>query len=116
MNWPDDQVEELKKLFGEVHSAEEGGVTFFMFTSLTLPDHCTPSTMKALLCPTTRDGYTSRLFFANKIIVQNPTIVLNWNIINQRILEENWQAYSWKINRTDLRLAQMVADHIGALK
>src|SRR5258708_4081702 len=114
MAWPVDQVEELKKLFGEVQMAEEGGVTFFLFTSLLLPDRCSPQQIKALLCPSPRDGYTSRLFFAQKVIVTDATLALNWNSVDQRILEENWQAYSWKINRTDLRLAQMVADHLRA--
>lgn len=116
MNWPEDQVQELKRLFGEVQSAEEGGVIFFLFLSLQLPDGCDHSTIQALLCPTARDGYTSRLFFAEKINMQNPKQTLNWNGLNQRILEKNWHAYSWKINRTDLRLAQMVVDHLSALK
>ena len=116
MAWPDDQVDELKRLFGEVQSAEEGGVTFFLFKSLQLPDRCTPQQVKALLCPSARDGYTSRLFFAQKVTVSEPTQTLNWNSVDQRILEENWHAYSWKINRTDLRLAQMIADHLRALK
>ena len=116
MAWPDDQVEELKKLFGEVRLAEEGGVIFFLLESLSLPDRCTPQRVKALLCPSARDGYTSRLFFAQKINVSEPTQTLNWNSIDQRILEENWHAYSWKITRPDLRLAQMVVDHLRALK
>lgn len=116
MAWPGDQVDELKRLFGEVQSAEEGQATFFLFPSLQLPDGCTPERARALLCPSPRDGYTSRLFFAQKITVANATQALNWNSNNQRILEENWFAYSWKISRSDLRLAQMVADHLSALK
>ena len=32
-----------------------------------MPNGCTPARVDASLCPTPRDGYTSRLFFAHKV-------------------------------------------------
>lgn len=117
MNFPQEQVEELKQLFSAVEMAEEGGYVFFLIPNLRLPNGCTPETIDALLCPMPRDGYTSRLFFSQKIEKNPPpNPALNWNSTDQRILERNWYAYSWKINRSDLRLAQMVANHLKPLR
>ena len=113
MNFPEDQIEELKKLYPAVQSCEEGGVTFFLLPKLRLPEGCEPQETDALLCPAPRDGYNSRLFFANKITCSK---ALNWNASGVRIAERNWAAFSWKTEHTDLRLAQMVAIHLSAFK
>src|SRR4051812_6668783 len=111
MAFPKDQIEELKKLFLKVQLCEEGGATFFLIPALTLPDHCKPTVADALLCPTPRDGYKSRLFFSEKIQVSKPP---NWNA-TIRIVERNWFAYSWET--TDgLRLAQMIPEHLRGLR
>jgi hypothetical protein len=114
MNFPTDQVEELKAAFPAVFSAEEGGITYFLIQNLPLPNGTEPVATDALLCPTAdRHGYPSRLFFAQQVKSQKP---LNWNTNGVRILERNWYAYSWKINQQGLRLMQILALHLKALQ
>lgn len=112
MTFPFDQIEELKSLFGDIKTSEEGGITYFLIPSLSLPSGCSPDKVDALLCPTSRDGYASRLFFSERI--QSPT-QQNWNANSVRILERNWHAFSWRVPE-NLRLAQMVAIYLRGLR
>jgi hypothetical protein len=107
MNFAQEQITELKDLFPNVQACDEGGVTFFLIPDFKLPEGCIPSNADALLCPTSRDGYDSRLYFSDKIQTAKP---LNWNANCVRILERNWHAFSWRIP-PGLRLSQMVATH-----
>lgn len=113
MNFPQEQIEELKKTFGEVSYCEEGGYGYFLIPSLHLPDGCEPPQVDALLCPMQRDGYPSRLFFSQEI---NPPVKRNWNASNVRILERNWWAFSWKDVPSELRLIQIVLAHLRGLR
>ena len=112
MLFPEDQIAELKQLCPDVQLHEEAGCAFLLLPGLNLPEGCRPRTLDALLCPTPRDGYPSRLFFSEK--VTSPT-ERNWNATGIRIAERSWTAYSWKAN-PNLRLAQMIAAHLGALR
>lgn len=112
MTFPADQIEELKRLFPGAAGAEEGGCAYFLIPAAILPAGCSPAATDLLLCPGARDGYPSRLFLGER--VQCPK-KLNWNATGVRILERNWHAFSWKVNRAGLRLAQLVAAHLGAL-
>lgn len=91
--------------------APEGGATFILIPSLELPTGCSPAHVDILLCPTPRDGYESRLFFAAQIQGGRSQ---NWNAQNVRILERSWFAFSWKAP-SGLRLVQMLSDHMSAL-
>lgn len=113
VNFPEEQIEELKQLCPEVSWCEDGGTSFFLLPALCLPDGCTPLKADALLCPTPRDGYNSRLFF-DRVITSRQA--LNWHMQNVRIAERNWSVFSWKVNRTNLRLAQIVGEHMRALR
>lgn len=112
MDFPHDQIEELKQAFRGVQVCEEGGYTFFFIPDFILPVGCVPTKTNALLCPMPRDGYTSRLFFSERVKSGNSP---NWNA-SVRILESNWQAYSWKIPQTELRLLQMIGAHLRGLR
>ena len=112
MDFPDDQIAELKALFPGVARDDEGEQAFFLIPQLVLPDGCNPQQVDALLCPSARDGYPSRLFFAAQVASKRSR---NWGKNEVRILERNWFAYSWKVKET-LRLAQMVAAHLEALR
>ena len=112
MALPEDQVAELKQFFSNIQAAQEGGITYLKLPGAVLPTGCTPATMDLLLCPSPRDGYESRLYFAAR--VQGRGAALNWNG-NTRVLEQNWVAYSWKV-QGGLRLAQMVLAHLQALQ
>lgn len=113
MEFSTNEVEELKQLSPNVMRCEEGGVSYFLLPQLELPENCSPLQTDALLCPSPRDGYTCRLFFSSVIQAKK---ALNWNAQSVRILERNWHAFSWKINANNLRLMQMVAIHLGALR
>ena len=113
MNIPQEQIEELKRTFGNVQYGEEGGFIFFLILSLLLPEGCEPKMVDVLLCPVPRDGYPSRLFFSEAIKTPTPR---NWNTQNVRILERNWWAFSWKLEHTDLRLIQLVSAHLRGLR
>lgn len=106
-----DQIEELKKLFPGVMYAEEGGYHYYLVPNVKLPEKCTPQQVDVLLCPDSRDGYRSRLFFASRI---NSGKTLNWNALGVRILERTWYAFSWQLP-DGLRLAQMLTCHIRGL-
>lgn len=108
----DDEVRELVRHHPGVEEATEGGVTYYLIPGLRLPEGCTPAVVDALLCPTAREGYPSRLFLSTAVSCRTAR---NWNASNVRILERNWFAISWKVNAS-LRLAQMVAAHLEALR
>ena len=113
---PEDQIQELKTVCGEISSCSEGGIEYVLIPKLKMPEGCTPIEMDALLCPAPRgDGYQSRLFFASKVETSRQlSKPLNWNG-NVRVLERNWYAYSYKVDPS-LTLKQMVAAHLGAFK
>lgn len=115
MEFPPAQLEELRQLCGDARQHEEAGFTYFFMPQLNLPDGCEPATVDALLCPMSREGYNSRLFFASQIKPAHTTTALNWNANSVRILEKNWHAYSWK-TPGGLSLLQMVAVHLKALQ
>lgn len=112
MNFPHDQVEELKALYGDVHRADEGGFSFILLKDVELPAGCTPAKSDLLLCPMPRDGYSSRLFFPQQIRSKTPR---NWNG-QIRILDRNWWAFSWSMNTPPTRLAEMVSTHLQGLR
>jgi hypothetical protein len=112
MTFSDDEVQELAGLHPGVRRSTEAGITYFLIPNLELPPGHTPATTDALLCPTARDGYESRLFLATMLSGGRGT---NWNATQVRILERNWFAVSWKV-RAGLRLAQMVRAHLDAFR
>lgn len=111
--YPQDQIDELKGLCSGLGLVEEAGRQYFLLTGLTLPQGCQPQKVDALLCPTARDGYPSRLFFSQRVKEPRP---LNWNTNGVRIGERNWHAFSWRIGGTGLRLVQMLISHLSALR
>ena len=60
MSFPEDQIAEVKQLCPDVQLHEEAGCAYLLLPGLNLPDGCSPDSMDALLCPTSRDGYPSR--------------------------------------------------------
>lgn len=114
MSLPDDEVAELKGFFPDLLAAKEGGITYVLLRNARLPQGCSPSSMDLLLCPAERDGYTSRLYFAERVQAAPTAPALNWNG-TCRVLERNWSAFSWKVPG-GLRLAQLVQAHLRALR
>lgn len=111
MEFSTDQIEELKQIAPSLSQASEGGYTFLLIEGLVMPDGCLPRQVDALLCPTPREGYSSRLFLSEKI---TGCPVLNWNG-NIRVLGKNWHAVSWQ-TRPGLRLSEMLQVHLKAFR
>lgn len=111
MIFPQEQIEELKRIAPNLCLAEEGGYPYILIEQLQLPDGCQPASADVLLCPKPRDGYASRLFF-QQVITEIPA--RNWNG-NIRVLERNWWAMSWRVPE-GLRLAEILLIHLKALK
>ncbi len=107
---PEDQGQELTTLCDEIRQSEERGIVFLPLIGMRLPNGCTPAKMDGLLCPTAYDGYPFRLFFAERV---QSHLHLNWNTTGVRILERNWQFFSWKVS-PQTRLIQMVAVFLRA--
>lgn len=110
MAFSEDEVEELGRVFPGVERYSEGGEEFFLLPAVRLPNGCSPQQTDLLLCPTARDGYPSRLYFAEQ--VQAP-ITLNWN--GSYTIERQWHAFSLRIEESGLRLAQIAKAHLRAL-
>jgi hypothetical protein len=112
MQLPQDQIDELTSLYSNVSRSTEGGTNFIFIPNLALPSGCQPEKVDALLCPSPRDGYPSRLFFSQKIACGGSP---NWNANDVRILDRNWFAYSFKVP-SGIRLAQLIASHLKGLR
>jgi hypothetical protein len=111
MSFPQDQIDELKRIAPNLSMAEEGGIPYILIKQYELPSGCQPSTVDLLLCPKPRDGYESRLFFP-QVIGGIPS--RNWNG-RLRALERNWCAISWRVPG-GLRLTEILLIHLKALQ
>lgn len=112
MEFPEDQINELKRISPSLSLAQDGGITYIKIDNLQLPDGCVPNVVNALLCPSTKDGYESSLFYSAKV---TSCQTRNWNRDGVRILGENWFAISWRV-QAGLRLAEMLQIHLNALR
>lgn len=111
MEFPEEQLTELKTLAPGAARSEEAGLPYFLLPDLQLPDGCSLTVADCLLCPVPKDGYSSRLYFSH-VVKAGP----NWHMQNVHILGRNWNAFSWQTNEPNLRLAQMVMEHLRALR
>jgi hypothetical protein len=106
------QVDELRSLCPGAKQFSEGGVDYVLLPALSLPPGCDPGVTDCLLSLGSRDGYGSRLFFAQVVSAPQPR---NWNSKNIRILERNWFAYSWRVPG-GLRPMETLIAHLQALR
>lgn len=111
MDFSQDQIDELNRLFPDVNYAAEGGFDYFLIQNVTLAKSCTPECIDVLLCPNQREGYNSRLYFPTQVQSGKK---LNWNGANF-IFDRQWYAFSWQLQPTERRLAQMLASHLRGL-
>jgi len=114
VSFPGDEIDELTSCFAGLSTASEGGTAFILIPAMNLPAGCDPKTADALLCPTPRDGYPSRLFFSAKISHQGPG--QNWNAAGVVILSRQWWAVSWKAQDSNKRLSAILASHLEAFR
>ena len=109
----EDQLKELKELFGEIAVAKEGGVDYVLIKNAPLPVGCSPERCDLLFCSASRDGYQSRLYFDQHV---NGPGVRNWTP-STRILDRIWHVYSWKFSHSSyLRVAQAIQAHLRAFR
>jgi hypothetical protein len=111
MERPPQQIDQLKKLCRRLSSLRETDVTVYVMEGLRLPAGCEPSACDALLWPTARDGYPTRLFLS---VRPKSPFQPNWNGAT-RIGARNWEAYSRNGISPDLTLAQIVVAHLDGL-
>lgn len=114
MAFEQDQIDELKCLYSNLQVAEEGGQEFILIPQLPLPHGCVPQIVDGLLCPSVRDGYSSRLFLSSKVTHKGPG--QSWNANGVVIVGRQWWAVSWRTNNNDQRLLGMVTAHLLAFK
>jgi hypothetical protein len=110
LNYDPEQVAELKKYCKKVSLLEECGIKFLFLEALHLPDGCDPKVCNGLLCPVPREGYPSRLYLSCKVSCPYER---NWNVSEARIGEFNWYAFSWKIERPNLTLSELLVAHLA---
>lgn len=106
-----EEIDELRSVTPDLSITEEGGYTFIRLHNLHLPSGCTPNIVDALLLPSPRDGYFSRLFFSQRIMGGPER---NWNA-TVRIADSTWHAVSWQ-TQAGLRLIEMLHSHLKALR
>ena len=86
MDYPQEQIDELKRYCSKVSALTEGNATFLFLEQLRLPEGCQPSVCDALLRPFQGgDGYPSQLYFSTQIALP---YAQNWNVSNARICEK----------------------------
>lgn len=108
------QLSELNEVcVGEAVEHWEFSLQYVFLPGLRLPQGCTPTSTDALLSLSPREGYPTRLFFAQQIRCKNP---LNWNSQNVPILQRVWFAFSWKDVTNDGRPLEVLANHLAALQ
>lgn len=108
----DSELRELEQLCSGPKEFTEFGPNYILLPQLQLPEGCAPAVVDALLCLSARDGYPTRLFYAQQIKCKN---ALNWNAQNVPILQRNWFAYSWNYVATG-RPIEVLAQHLKALR
>ena len=78
-----------------------------------MPTGASPAFVDALLRLGDRgDGYVTRLLLSERAVGASK-IALNWNAENIRMVERNWQGYSWKAP-IELPLEEILREHLKA--
>ena len=83
---------EVKRFSSDASSFTESGLRYVHLPGLALPRGCTPLKADALLCVDGRDGYPTRLFFAERIATTARS--LNWHM-TVTVAGTLWHAFSW---------------------
>ena len=109
----DDQRAALETECKTVGTCVVGSIEYHLLTDLSLPG-CTPEKIDALLCMGERDGYPTRLFFAERVVPPKP-YAHNWKAQTDRILERNWHVFSWKAPQ-GLSPIETLQDHLKTLR
>jgi hypothetical protein len=88
----------------------EGGYVYVHLPGLKLRTGEQTILLDALLCPQPKDGYASRLYLSQQIASRGA----NWK--TERILDRTWWTWSWNGVGSHLRWAEILAEHLRALR
>ena len=94
----------------DVREFEESGYSFVYLPGLKMPPGCLPVQTDALLCPQPHSGYSSRLFFKERVKTPKP---VNWNG-QVFVLGHQWYAFSYS-NVINTSLLDMVINHLRGM-
>jgi len=101
-------MEELRQICPDAQELGESGITYIFLPCLKHP--CASGTLDGLLCPQQHGGYTTRLFLS--VII--PGKGNNWS--THTILSRTWHTWSWNNVPADQRPAEILAQHLRALR
>ncbi|MCC5611713.1 hypothetical protein LC612_34520 [Nostoc sp. CHAB 5834] len=105
----DAQVARLRALCPGAELWDDGGDPLVFLPGLKVLCAGETHTVDGLLCPRARDGYDTRLFFAEQLPVNR-----NWGPHVIKAL--NWYAFSWSGIPADQPWLDILAGHIEAVK
>jgi hypothetical protein len=104
-----EEMEELRLMCPGAREMQEGGITYVFLPELKHP--CAPGVIDALLCPQQHTtGYTTRLFLSAVV----PGKCTNWS--THSILSRTWHTWSWNNVLASQRLAEILVQHLRALR
>lgn len=105
-----DAMEEIRAICSGATEFVESGLAYVYLPGLMLPAGCMPATCDGLLCLQPRDGYPTRLFLAEQVAGKGN----NWNVF--RILDRTWHSWSWNNVQYTGRPAEVLVQHLVALR
>lgn len=105
------ELDELRKISPEAAIYSEGGKDYVLMPYVRVPDPSSALVTDLLFCPTEREGYPSRLFFAQQVPSKTAR---PWTSF--RIIGREWWAYSWRVEAGTNSLLQLIGIHMGALR
>lgn len=106
----EESLGELRAICEGAKEMTEGGYTFVYLPGLKIRTGDHTVSQDALLCLQARDGYPTRLFLCRQIQDRGS----NWT--THRILDRTWYTWSWNYVGSELRPAQVLAEHLRALR
>lgn len=103
-------LSEIEAICQGAAAMSEVGLDYIFLPGLKLPPGRTPASCDALLCLSPREGYPTRLFLSVQLTDRGN----NWNTF--RILDRTWYSWSWNYVAASERPAQILAQHLRALR
>jgi hypothetical protein len=102
-----EHLREIVDLCGEAKELSEG---FIYIPRLRLPAGCQPQETEALLCLVNHNGYLTRLFLSQPVSNR----LGGWVAIYTQ--GRTWHTWSWNGVPAQLRPAEILAEHLRALR
>jgi hypothetical protein len=106
----EESLAELMTICDGAKEMAEGGCTFVYLPGLNIRTGEHVVSQDALLCLQARDGYPTRLFLSQQIQSRGS----NWT--THRVVDRTWYTWSWNHVSSELRPAQILAEHLRGLR